>query len=293
MLGRSVATASAGTFLVGLKRSHPTLEIEMGRPARFIPENADGVLVEVTARVIGARALLLPAPNPRKFNEIVVGVMGRAVEIAPLDLCSCSFLANHFHAHAVVHEQQVLSRFMQHLSGNLSKEVGRIRQWRGTLWEGRYNAVVVSDEPEAQWARLKYVLSQGVKEGLVESPLGWPGVHAARALVHGEPLEGYWFNRSKEWAARNRGQEFGTYDFATKYLVSLAQLPAFRHLSPEEYQDRVAQLIDEIEEENERKWAGNPVAGVKKILRARVQIDPAIRSKGRGCSSTWEGPRGG
>ncbi len=68
----------------------------MGRPARFIPENKDGVLVEVTARVIGARALLVPAPNPRKLNEIVVGVIGRSLEVAPLDLCSCSFLANHF-----------------------------------------------------------------------------------------------------------------------------------------------------------------------------------------------------
>ncbi len=47
----------------------------MGRPARFIPENKDGVLVEVTSRVIGARALLVPSPEPRRFNEIVVGVM--------------------------------------------------------------------------------------------------------------------------------------------------------------------------------------------------------------------------
>ncbi len=70
-----------------------------------------------------------------------------------------------------------------------------------------------------------------------ESPMEWPGVHAAKALVHGEPLEGFWFNRRKEWAARNRGQEYGRYDFATHYLVHFAQLPAFRHLSPEAYQN--------------------------------------------------------
>ncbi len=105
----------------------------MGRLARFIPENKDGVLVEVTCRTIGARALLVPAPNPRRFNEIVVGVMGRALEVSPLELATCIFTANHYHLLAVVHEQQQLSRFMHHLGGNLSKEVGRIHDWRGSL----------------------------------------------------------------------------------------------------------------------------------------------------------------
>jgi hypothetical protein len=42
----------------------------MGRRARFIPENDDGVAVEVTGRVIGGRAMLVPSPNPRLFNEV-------------------------------------------------------------------------------------------------------------------------------------------------------------------------------------------------------------------------------
>ena len=31
----------------------------MGRPARFIPENKDGALVETTGRTLGARVLLV------------------------------------------------------------------------------------------------------------------------------------------------------------------------------------------------------------------------------------------
>ncbi len=171
------------------------------------------------------------------------------------------------HLLCVVHQQQELSRFMHHLGCNISKEIGgRIRQWRGSFWERRYDGIVVSDEPEAQWRRLKYHLSNSVKEGLCRSPLDWPGVHAARALVHGEPLEGYWFNRSKEWAARNRRQDFGRYDFATRYLVGFAQLPAFRHLTPEQYQNKVAELIREIENEGEQQRCGDSVAGVEKVL---------------------------
>ncbi len=217
----------------------------MGRPARYIPENKNGILVEVTCRAIGGRALLTPGPNPFKFNELVAGVMGRALEISPLDLCSAIVSGNHFHLLAVVHEQQELSRFMAHFNCNLSKKIGRLRGWRGAMWERRYDAIVVGRE--AEWARLRYSLSHGVKESLVGSPLRWPGIHAARHLVHGEPLEGCWFNRSKEWAAINRGLTPGTYDFATRYSITFAQLPSLRHLSPEQYQNRIAGLIRELE----------------------------------------------
>ncbi len=238
----------------------------MGRPARYIPENKNGVLVEVSCRCIGGKALLTPGPNPFKFNELVAGIIGRALEISPLDLCSAIFVSNHWHGLVVVHDQQTLSRFMAHVGCNLSKEVGRLRGWRGTLWERRYDAIVVADGPETQWQRLRYQLSHGIKEELVESVADWPGIHAARQLVAGKPLEGYWYNRSKEWAARNRGRDYGTYDFATQYSIRFAQLPAFRHLTPEEYREKVGDLIREIEEEGERKRDGNPVAGVEKIL---------------------------
>ncbi len=131
----------------------------------------------------------------------------------------------------------------------------------------------------ARRQRLKYHLSNSVKEGLCEPPLRWPGVHAAKALVHGEPLEGYWWNRSKEWAAKNRGQDFGRYDFATRYLVGFSPLPAFRHLSPEAYQDRVAELIGEIEKEGEKERGGRPVAGTEKILNQNPYEPPTRKTK--------------
>ncbi len=251
----------------------------MGRRPRFIPENEDGVLVEVTCRAIGARALLTPSPNPRRFNEVIVGVLGRALEVSPLELCGAVFAGNHYHLLAVVHDQQQLSRFMHHLGCNLSKEIGRIRQWRGSFWERRYDAILVTDEPEEQWKRLKYVMSHSVKEGLCESPLEWPGVHCARALVHGEPMGGYWWNRTKEWAACQRGLSYGTYDYATRYLVGFAPLPAFRSLSAEEYQERVAELIREIETEGEAARQGRPVAGVAKILKQNPYEPPTLRTK--------------
>ncbi len=53
-------------------------------------------------------------------------------------------------------------------------------------------------------------------------------------------------------------------------------MPAFRHLSPEEYQDKVAGLIREIEDENELKRDGDLVAGVDKIL-SQDPFEPPTR----------------
>ncbi|HSJ74704.1 MAG TPA: hypothetical protein VK899_00705, partial [Gemmatimonadales bacterium] len=52
------------------------------------------------------------------------------------------------------------------------------------------------DEEAAQVDRLIYVLSNGVKEGLVARVEEWPGVHSAHALLTGEPLEGIWYDRT-------------------------------------------------------------------------------------------------
>ncbi len=251
----------------------------MGRHKRSLPDSKDGILVEVSDRVIGARALLTPGRNPRAFNELVVGLIGRAMGYQPVELCACVFLGNHYHALLVVEDQQALTRFMFHFGGNSSKKIGKFRGWKGALWQRRYDAVVVSSEPEAQWKRLKYLLSHGVKEGLVESPIEWPGVHTAGPLLRGEPLEGVWFNKSKEWAARNRGLDVDAYDFATRYRIHLAQLPAFRHLDPKAYRDKVARLIDEIQDEGRTKLDGNPVAGVEKVQSLDPHEPPTRRPK--------------
>jgi len=248
----------------------------MGRRLRFIPENDDGVLVEVSCRTIRALALLRPS---RRMREITVGVLGRAQEVSPIEVCAISCLSNHYHGLLVVRDQQELSRFMHHFQCNLAREVGRHVRWHGPVWSRRYDGLVVTDEPEAQWARLKYVLSNSVKEGLVESPLEWRGAHSAAALVHGEPMEGYWWNRTKEWAAERRGETVGTYDYATRYLVELAPLPCFRHLSAEEYQDKVAELIREIEEEGRQDRGERPVLGVEAASRQDPFEPPTYRTK--------------
>ncbi|HEV7508979.1 MAG TPA: hypothetical protein VGS07_29150 [Thermoanaerobaculia bacterium] len=46
-----------------------------------------------------------------------------------------------------------------------------------------------------------------MKEGLVERVRQWPGVHSASALIDGTPLTGHWFDRTREFAARNQREQ--------------------------------------------------------------------------------------
>ena len=135
---------------------------------------------------------------------------------------------------------------------------------------------MVSDEQEAQVGRLKYLLAHGVKEGLVARVEEWPGVCSAGALLHGKPLEGYWFDRTKEYAARNRGEDFGAMKYATREELVLSPLPCWEHLPPEQYRDRVAGLIEQIEAEGraERESKGVEPLGVEAILRQNPTTRP-------------------
>lgn len=88
-----------------------------------------------------------------------------------------------------------------------ARKVGRLRKWREKIWSRRYEAIVVSDEPAAQVDRLRYVLANGVKEGLVARVNDWPGIHMLNAVLDGEPIRGTWFNRTKQYRAKLQAKE--------------------------------------------------------------------------------------
>jgi hypothetical protein len=110
----------------------------------------------------------------------------------------------------------------------------------------------------------------------VERVLDWPGVHAARAILEDKPLTGYWFDRTQEYAARNRGEEYGRLTYATEETFVLSRLPCWEHLSLEAYRKRVAELVEEIELDARvaRMERGTSVLGVGAVLRQNPHTRP-------------------
>ncbi len=62
-------------------------------------------------------------------------------------------------------------------------------------------------------------------------------------------------------------------------IATSSAASAFRHLSPSEYRDRVAELLWEIEAEGEKRRCGDSVAGVEKILGQNPYEPPTRRTK--------------
>ncbi len=232
-----------------------------------------GTLVEVTDVTIQNRYLLRPSDE---LNDIVIGVLGHAQSLYDMTVCGAVALSTHLHLLLVPKDPEHLADFMCHVKTNLSKEVGRLHDWPGKLWKGRYKMVLVSDEEQAQVRRFEYLISNSVKEGLVDRVAEWPGVHTAEALVEGTLLTGTWYDRTKEHLARQRNEDFDPDDFATEERLVLSPLPCWAHLPPEEYRGRVVEIVARIDEEaaQERQRTGSRSLGVKKILRTSPHKRP-------------------
>jgi REP element-mobilizing transposase RayT len=245
------------------------------RKLRFVPEG--GSLVEVTCRTIHSRFLLRPG---LALNQIVVGVLGRAQRKYSTRVCGYVLASNHVHLLLDVDDAGQLSRFMRYVNSNLARKVGRLVGWHDKIWSRRYQAIVVSPEDAAQVARLRYILSHGVKENLVERVEQWPGVHCAKSLLTGEPAEGYWFDQTQEYAARRRGETFDRLRYATPEILVLSPLPCWRHLSDEVRRQLVVEMIADIETEAalRRQRSGSQVLGAS-VVRGQHPFDHPARPK--------------
>jgi putative transposase len=139
---------------------------------------------------------------------------------------------------------------MGYVSGNLAREVCRLLGWSGRVWSRRYSHVPVVGT-DAEIDRLRYLLEQGVKEGLVTHPAEWPGASAVPALLDGSmTLRGTWYDRTTAYRAARAGQELQPEEWITEETIVLSPLPALAHLSAAEYAAVVQSLVADIEAKN-------------------------------------------
>jgi len=137
--------------------------------------------------------------------------------------------------------------------GNLSIELGHIRDWKGPSWQRRYRAIPITS-PESILERFRYLLANGCKEGLVCRPEDWPGLNSIDALSTGKPVEGIWIDRTAMYRElrRNPHKRLHEDDFATPTSFELSPLPMWSGLPKLEQQDLARQIIGDIAAEHNR-----------------------------------------
>ena len=248
----------------------------MAREPRYFPPNT---LIEVTNVTFQNRYLLRPS---KELNDIFLGVLGLAQKKHRMPICGVVVMSTHFHLLAIPKDPEHLADFMEFLNTNLSKEIGRLHGWTGKLWHGRYNHVPVSDKEETQVRRLRYLLAGGVKEFLVNRVAQWPGVHSATALTEGKALVGHWYNRTKEYADRQRGEKNpDPKKHASKQEVFLSPLPCWKHLPEQTWRRHAQELVAKIDEKatRERRSTGRRSLGMKRVLAMKPTHRPAMVKK--------------
>ena len=247
-------------------------EATMPRSIRFIPQDA---LVEVTCRTFQGRRFLRPTKETR---ETLLGVLGRAQRLYEVEIHAFVAASNHYHLLVSVRDAAQLANFVGYFNGNLARKVNRLIGWQGTFWAGRYKAILVSQEERAQLARLRYVLSHGVKENFVIRPADWPGVNTAEALSSGSMVVegGRWFDGTRAYRARQRGESLDLDSLGEVETVQLSPLPSWKHSSAAAYRELMLELVENVENEARvrHRHDGTSPHGVQAVLRAAPQSRP-------------------
>jgi len=211
----------------------------MSRPLRH---HRPGAVVEITTRTLQGRFLLRPS---RKLTAVLLGVLGRALAQYGVVLHAFFFASNHYHLIVTIPDVRILVQFMNYLNGNIAREVGRLHGWKEKFWGRRYRSIEILDEA-AQVERLDYILSQGCKEGLIADPREWPGASCVSALLGDSRASGTWYDRTAEWFARRRGEDFAEDAYAEDVEFELAPLPCWSDLDAEERRRRVTVMVEGI-----------------------------------------------
>lgn len=229
--------------------------------------------VDIVNRTIQGRHLIKPSPQ---LNRVIVGALAKARQKHKVDVYCGAFLGSHFHLYLRANTVYDQACFMRDFTRKLSLESGILYDWRSSTFPNRYHAAEVSEEPETQIRRLTYQLKNSCKEGLVSSPLDWPGVNFAEALISGEPLRGIWIDRSGYYRAKQRGKDVTLEDFTEHLELPLEPLPCWRDVEPATRRRYVLEIVRQIEVETaaQHRELGSRPMGAEAVLAGDPHFRP-------------------
>lgn len=219
----------------------------------------------VVSRCLQGFAFLKPTKEIRAITKGVLGyALSKYKEV--IQLHHYAFLSNHFHLILSAETSRDLAHFMCFLKGNLARELARIHDWHGTLWQKRYSSEEILDDAGLR-DLFKYLTQNSVKEGLVDHPKDWKGLHGYHQLVMKKHISGPWVNRTRYYWAKQRRQEVTLDDFTTEYEIKLTPPPLWSDLTKSEYQERCRKLSTEAIQEALKERKIDRAMGMEKVLR--------------------------
>ena len=220
------------------------------------------------------RALLTPN---RKFNRMAAAVIGRALKNNPsVRLYAWAFLNNHVHL-CMSGQPHEFVEFIRFLKCELSHRWGPAVKWPQGIWRSGYHATALVTE-KAQLDCIEYILSQGVKEKVVERPEQWPGLHFGRQFLSGKVDIGVWTDGTRLAKAkykqnlkpRSRRTAVDPTPFQTTYEIPLATIPAWGSLAEDVLRREKLAMVERVVEKGRVLRDGKPPLGAEWAIKMRT-----------------------
>jgi REP element-mobilizing transposase RayT len=239
-------------------------------PAHLRFQSSSWATHHVVSRCIQGYGFLKPTQQIRKITR---GVFSYSVDQFSdrIQIHHFVFLSNHFHLLISAESSQALAEFMCHFKGNLARELGRIHDWHGSFWKKRYSSEEFLDEAGLTEV-FKYITQNSVKEGLVDHPRQWIGLHGYHQLVMGKKLIGPWINRTAYFHAIQRRENVTLKDYTRDYKLKLTPPPMWSHLSNIDYKSLCKKLCYEAIQEAQSLCKAQAM-GMAKVLKERVRVE--------------------
>jgi REP element-mobilizing transposase RayT len=213
--------------------------------ARYIQS---GMIYHIISKTLRGQFLLAPKKG---VSALCGGVVAMARQNWPdVKLYGFAFMSNHIHLMVSGGGDEV-SGFVGFIKREISRRLGQRYKLPGTFWHQRYVATALPTE-ESQVKCLKYILSQGVKEDLVERPEHWPGLHCAKHLMTGAQIKAQWFHATAYHRAKVNQQQrlhkkrLNKSDFVEHLQLTVDTLPGWSHLSEVERRRLVTGFVERI-----------------------------------------------
>ena len=187
-----------------------------------------------------------------------------------------TFQSNHYHLLASFDGPKPMADFMNRYNSILARVMNLHLDRFDAFWGNTYSASRVP--PEAELRQAKYVLGQGLSEGLYRRAIDNPCANAVAALTEGKPLLGLDIDLGRWSRASRENPDVDPLLFTTELTVQLTPLPSLAHLSPQAQQLEVLKLVREAEGEVADKQGNDKVDKVLGAAAMRA-VDPFTRPR--------------